>query len=234
MQAVILAGGLGKRLWPLTQRLPKCLLPVGRRPFLEHQIELLRRNGIRDIVLCVGYLGDRILRHFGDGAAFGVRLAYGWELNGLLGTAGAIKNAEAILEREFFVIYGDSYLPLDYRAVMNAFRQSDKLAMMVVYRNCNRYDRSNVAVGDGLVLAYDKENPRPDMVYINYGVSLLRKRALRLIPEGVPFSQEEFYQELIRRGELLAYETPQRFYEIGSRRGLAEFRELVSQGGVPR
>ena len=228
---VILAGGLGTRLRPLTNRLPKCQVPVEGRPFLEHQLELLSRRGVRDIVLCVGYLGEVVLGHFGDGHRFGVNIVYAWERDGLLGTAGALKNATPLLDSEFFVSYGDSYLLLDYRDIMRRFRQSEALGMMAVYRNCDRLERSNVALRDGWVAAYDKTTRLPGMVYINEGLSVLRRRALRLIPDRIPFSQEQFYQLLIRRGQLQAYETEQRFYEVGSPQGLEEFRQLMSVGG---
>ena len=232
MQMVILAGGLGTRLRPLTQNLPKCLVAIDGKPFLEHQLSLLRSRGIRDIVLCVGHLAEAVLDYFGDGHRFGVDIAYAWERGGLLGTAGALRNAQPLLGPEFFVTYGDSYLRLDYRAIMARFRESEALAMMVVYRNHDRWERSNVALRDGRVAAYDKTTRLPSMVYINEGVSVLRRRALHLVPEGVPFAEEQFYQLLISRGELLAFETQQRFYEIGSPQGLAEFRQFLSTGGT--
>ncbi len=230
MQIVILAGGLGTRLRPLTERLPKCLVPVNGRPFLEYQLELLSRRGVRDIVLCVGYLGQAVLEHLGRGHRLGVNVVYSWERDGLLGTAGALKQAEPLLEPEFFVTYGDSYLLLDYRDIMRRFRESSALGLMAVYRNYDRLELSNVVVRDGLVAAYDKTTRLPGMVHINEGLSVLRRRALRLIPDGEPVSQEEFYQALIARGELLAYETQQRFYEVGSLRGIEEFQQTIAQG----
>jgi NDP-sugar pyrophosphorylase family protein len=232
MQMLILAGGLGTRLRPLTERLPKCMVVAEGRPFLEHQLRLLASRGVRDIVLCLGHMGERVLEYFGDGHRFGVNLTYAWERNGLLGTAGAIRNAEALLAPEFFVTYGDSYLLLDYRAIMKRFRESGALAMMTVYRNEDRLERSNVAIRDGYVTAYDKTTRLPGMVYVNEGLSVLRRRSLRLIPSGMPFSQEQFFQMLVRRRQLLAYETEQRFYEIGSFQGLEEFRRLVATGGL--
>lgn len=229
---VILAGGLGTRLRPLTERLPKCMVPVNGRPFLALQLEMLGRRGVRDIVLCVGYLGDLVADYFGDGHRFGVHIVYSWERERLLGTAGALKNAEPLLASEFFVSYGDSYLPLDYREIMRTFRRSDGLGMMVVYQNHDRFGRSDVVLRDGRVAAYNKEVRLPGMVYINAGLTALRRRALRLLPKGVPVSEEEFYQQLIARGQLLALETGQRFYEIGSPGGLAEFRQLVTTGGL--
>ncbi len=230
MQMLNLAGGRGTRLQPLTKQLPKCMVPAEGKPFLEHQLRLLASRGVRDIVLCLGYLGERVLEYFGDGHRFGVNLTYVWERSQLLGTAGAIRNAEAVLAPEFFVAYGDSYLLLEYRAIMRRFRESDALAMMVVYRNEDRLEPSNVVMRDGHVIAYDKTTRLPGMVHVNQGLSVLRRRSLRLIPPGIPFSQEQLYQMLIRRRQLLAYETNQRFYEIGSFRGLDEFRRLVAAG----
>ncbi len=232
MQMVVLAGGLGTRLRPLTEQMPKSLIPVNGQPFLQYQLELFKRNGIRDIVLCVGYLGDEIKEYFGDGSRFGVDIRYSEEGEELLGTAGAIRNAERFLASEFFLTYGDSYLLLDYRAVMDCFRQRDKLGLMVVYRNCNQFDRSNVIVEGDLVKVYDKEGRTPGMDYINYGVSVLRKEAVSLIPPGRSFTQEELYHLLIEQEQLLAFETHQRFYEIGSPAGLDEFRRLVAAGGM--
>ena len=232
MQMLILAGGLGTRLRPLTERLPKCMVPAEGKPFLERQLRLLASRGVRDIVLCLGYLGERVLEYFGDGHRFGVNLTYVWERSQLLGTAGAIRNAEAVLAPEFFVAYGDSYLLLEYRTIMRRFRESSALAMMVVYRNEDRLGPSDVVMRDGHVIAYDKTTRLSGMVYVNQGLSVLRHRSLRLIPPGIPFSQEQFYQMLIRRRQLLAHETKQRFYEIGSLQGLEEFRRLVSVGAL--
>ena len=232
MQMVILAGGMGTRLRPLTEEVPKALVPVNGKPFLLHQIELLKGHDIRDIVLCVGHLGDQIKACFGEGGRLGVRIRYSEERGTLLGTAGAIKNAEPLLEDDFFLLYGDSYLTVDYREVMRYFRRFSAQGLMVVYRNSNRFERSNVVVRDGQVAVYDKDGHTPGMEYINYGLSVLRKEALRLVPAGRPFSQEELYRLLIEQGELLAWEAEHRFYEVGSRQGLAEFRELVASGGL--
>jgi NDP-sugar pyrophosphorylase family protein len=234
MQMAILAGGLGTRLRPLTSEVPKALIPIGGKPFLHHQIELLKRQGIRDIVLCVGHLAEKVQDYFGDGRWLGVRIKYSEEKGSLLGTAGAIKKAEPLLGDDFFLMYGDSYLMIDYQEIMRYFRRFHRLGLMVVWKNLDRLDRSNVSAKGNLVTAYNKDQKSSDMVYINYGLSVLRKEALVFIPPGRPFSQEEFYQILIDRRELLAFEVGQRFYEIGSPRGLEEFEMLVASGAVAR
>jgi NDP-sugar pyrophosphorylase family protein len=229
---VILAGGLGTRLRPLTSEVPKALIPIGGKPFLHHQIELLKRQGIRDIVLCVGHLADMVEDYFGDGRWLSVRIRYSEEEGSLLGTAGAIKKAQPLLADDFFLMYGDSYLMIDYQEIMRYFRRFHRLGLMVVWKNRDQLDRSNVAVEAHLVTAYNKDQKSPNMTYINYGLSVLRKEALLVIPNGRPFSQEEFYQILIARGELLAFEVEQRFYEIGSPKGLKEFQMLIASGAV--
>ena len=155
----ILAGGLATRLRPITEKIPKSLVPVAGKPFLAHQLELLHARGIRHAVLCIGYLGEMIQRDFGDGAAFGVRLDYSFDGPKLLGTGGAIKRALPLLGDEFFVLYGDSYLPVAYRPIAEFFQRSGKLGLMTVYRNEGRYDTSNVVFRDGEIAVYDKKTP---------------------------------------------------------------------------
>ncbi|MEM3519557.1 MAG: nucleotidyltransferase family protein [Candidatus Hadarchaeales archaeon] len=231
MQAVILAGGLGERLRPITERIPKAMVNIRGRPFLEYQINLLKNNGISDIVLCVGYLGEKIKQYFGDGRKFGVNIKYSEEKD-LLGTAGALKNAEPLLEDIFFLTYGDAYLILDYKNVMNYFRKFRKLGLMVVYKNFDRYGKSNTVVEGNLVKYYSKKKRVKEMVYIDFGVSVLRKKALEFVPPAKKLDLEFLFQELIKRKQLLAYETTQRFYEIGNPSGLREFRRLVSLGKI--
>jgi len=230
MQAVILAGGLGTRLRPLTETLPKALVPVAERPFIEYQIEQFRRHGVTDLIVCVGYLGHLIEEHLGDGRRFDVSIRYGYERDGLLGTAGAVKNVEPLLDDEFFVQYGDSYLLVDYRDVIAYFRRHDAPGLMVVYRNHNRWDRSNVVLDGDRVRAYDKIRRLPGMVYIDFGVSVFRREVFADVQAGVPTDLAGVYPPLIERGQLVAYETYERFYEVGSPQGLREFESLVQSG----
>lgn len=232
MQAVILAGGPGTRLKPITEKIPKAMILIGGKPFLELQLNLLKRHGISDIVLCIGHLGEKIKEYFGDGRKFGVKIRYSEETEKLLGTGGGLKKAVDLLDDVFFVTYGDAYLILDYQKVMRYFKKADKLGLMVVYKNFDKYNKSNVVVEGDLVKIYSKQRRAPCMVYIDFGVSVLRKKALALIPKGKVIDLEEFYQELIKREELLAFETHQRFYEVGSEKGLKEFERMVSSGQI--
>lgn len=233
MQAVILAGGLGTRLRPLTETLPKAMVPVCGRPFLEHQLQYMRDHGVDDVVLCVGHLAHMIEQHFGDGRALGLRIRYGYERDRLLGTAGAVKNVEAFLEDAFFVVNGDTYPVVEFSQVMDSFLSRDRLGLMVVFRNENRWDRSNVITDGTYVRVYSKGRELAGMVYIDFGVSAFRRAALAHIPAGEPADLSVVYHALIAQRQLLAYENPHRFYEIGSLEGLREFEALVQSGAIP-
>ena len=231
MQAVILTGGLGTRLRPVTRKVPKAMVEVRGRPFLEYELDLLRRSGFDDVVLCVGYLGGMIEDHFGDGSAFGIGLRYSWDGPKLLGAAGALKRAEPLLGERFFVTYGDAYLRAPYGAMMESFEARGRLAMMATYRNENRYGRSDIVVKGGRVVRYDKEG-KGRLAWINFGVTVMKKRALALIPRGVAYGEQEFYGELIARGELLSFPVAKRFYEIGNPKSLAEFSRFAARPGL--
>ena len=149
LPVAILAGGLGTRLKPLTEAIPKALVEINGKPFLAHQLELLRARGVGRVVLCVGHLGEMIREFAGDGARFGVEVRYSFDGAALRGTAGALRNALPLLRGRFFVLYGDSYLTCDYAAVERAFMESGKPALMTVFRNEGRWDRSNVEFDGG-------------------------------------------------------------------------------------
>jgi NDP-sugar pyrophosphorylase family protein len=229
LQAVILAGGLGTRLRPLTRTVPKAMTLVRGRPFIDYQVELLRRSGIAELVVCVGYLGEAIEQHLGDGKRFGVRVEYSRDGSSLLGPAGALKAAEKLVQSTFFVTYGDAYLRAPYHAIMDSLVRSDMLGVMAVFRNNNRFGTSDVVVEGERVVRYDKKNQAPGMEWINFGVTALRKDALELIPSGRACGEEEFYGSLIERGRLGAYQVINRFYEIGSPASLAEFERFISE-----
>jgi NDP-sugar pyrophosphorylase family protein len=223
----ILAGGLATRLRPVTEKIPKSLVPVAGKPFLAHQLELLHARGIRRVVLCLGYLGEMIQRDFGDGRAFGIRLDYSFDGSKLLGTGGAIKRAVPLLGDEFFVLYGDSYLPVEYRPIAEFFRRSGKLGLMTVYRNEGRYDTSNVVFRDGEIAVYDKKNRSPEMRHIDYGLSLFKAPVFASPAADRPFDLAEVMDKLVREKQLAGYEIRERFYEIGSPAGLAELELLL-------
>jgi MurNAc alpha-1-phosphate uridylyltransferase len=227
MQVAIIAGGLAMRLGTLTRYLPKSLINISGKPFIEYQFEFLKKGGVKNIVLCLGYLGEQIQEYCGDGSKYGVNLQYSFEKEHL-DTAGALKLAAPLLEDSFFTLYGDSYVSLDFQNMLSCFNRQKKLAAMSVYQNFNQCDKSNTACENGLVKIYCKENTET-LQYIDYGVNLFRKEVLSLIPESQPYSLSPLFQNLISRRELLAYEVEERFYQIGSLVGLAEFSEYIGR-----
>ena len=223
----ILAGGLATRLRPLTERIPKSLLPVAGQPFLAHQLKLLKDQGVERVVLCVGHLGEMIQREFGDGHAAGLHLDYSFDGPALRGTGGALQQALPLLGDTFFVLYGDSYLPVPFQPIADFFQQSGREGLMTVYENQGRWDTSNVWFADGQIKVYDKRNRLPPMHHIDYGLSLFRASAFAGFPEDAPFDLAEVMQRLLARGQLAGFEVHERFYEIGSPAGLAELEERL-------
>lgn len=221
----ILAGGLGTRLQQLTTTAPKALIDINGEPFIIHQLRLLRRQGIERVVLCIGHLGQQIAAILADGRQLGLELAYSYDGVKLLGTGGAIKHALPKLGEFFFVLYGDSYLECDYRAVQHAYEESGKQGLMTVYLNQGQWDTSNVEFSDGRILAYDKQNRTPRMQYIDYGLGVFSRSAFVGLPDKTPSDLAIVYQDLLRHDQLAAVEVTQRFYEIGSTVGIAELRE---------
>jgi NDP-sugar pyrophosphorylase family protein len=223
----ILAGGLATRLRPITEKIPKSLVPVAGKPFMAHQLELLHARGIRRIVLCIGHLGEMIQHDFGDGAVFGVKLDYSFDGEKQLGTGGAVKRALPLLGKEFFVLYGDSYLPIEYAPIAEFFRRSGKLGLMTVYRNEGRYDTSNVVFANGEIKIYDKRVCSPEMRHIDYGLSLFKASVFESCLPDQSFDLAEVMTKLVREKQLAGYEVRERFYEMGSPAGLAELETLL-------
>ena len=223
LPVAILAGGLATRLRPLTAEIPKALVPVVGEPFAAHQLRLLRARGLERVIFCVGYRGEMIRDYVGDGARFGLNVEYAWDGPTLRGTAGALRGALALLGEEFFVLYGDSYLPCDYVSVEAAFRASRAPALMTVFRNGGQWDRSNVEFEGGRILAYDKIHPTPRMRHIDYGLGVFRAEAF----DGSQADLAELYRGLLAEGRLAGLEIPERFYEIGSFAGIAELERYL-------
>jgi NDP-sugar pyrophosphorylase family protein len=229
MQAAILAGGLATRLGNITKDRPKSMLPFGGRAFLEYQLDFLAQGGVKNIVLCLGHLGEAIRDYIGNGDRFGVNIRYSVEEKPL-GTAGALKQAEALLDDIFLTLYGDAYLCVDFKQVIARLRADTRLGIMTVFKNYDRYDRSNTCVRGDLVHSYNKNGRTDDMVYIDYGANAFRKEVLAMIPPNRFYSMENLFAHLIDNQELLAFEVKERFYEIGSLRGLKEFEQHVMEG----
>lgn len=226
LPVAILAGGLATRLHPITEKIPKALVDVAGRPFVVRQLEYLRSQGVGRVVLCLGYLGEQVEAVVGDGSAFGMEVRYSWDGPRLLGTGGALKQALPLLGEQFFVFYGDSYLPVDFRKVERNFLASGKPALMTVLKNGDRWDKSNVLFRDGGIAEYNKRAPRPEMTHIDYGLGVLSASVLENSPANKPFDLADIYHNLSVQGLLAGHEVFERFYEIGSYKGLEETIEF--------
>jgi N-acetyl-alpha-D-muramate 1-phosphate uridylyltransferase len=223
----ILAGGLATRLRPATDKMPKALLRVAGEAFLLHQLRLLHSCGFHKIVLCVGYLGDMIETEVGGGSSLGMQITYSFDGPTLLGTGGALKRALPQLGEQFLVIYGDSYMPVDYTAIVEAFVLSRRPALMTVLENEDRWDVSNVWVEAGEIVRYDKKLRTREMRHIDYGIAVLTAEVLAPFPNDAAFDLADVYFRLVSKKQMAAFEVKQRFYEIGSARGLAELDTLL-------
>jgi NDP-sugar pyrophosphorylase family protein len=223
----LLAGGLATRLRPLTEKFPKSMIEVAGEPFVAHQLRLCRRKGIDRIVICAGYLSEQIEAYVGNGSRFGLDVRYSVDWPQLLGTGGAIKKAIPLLGETFFILYGDAYLDISYRAVFDTFTGGGLAGLMTVFHNRDRWDKSNVEFAGGVIRRYDKVQRTPAMEYIDYGLGLLKAHVFADWPEGSPFDLAEVYRVLVANQQLAGYEVKHRFYEIGSHGGLKELRLML-------
>ncbi len=218
----LLAGGLATRMRPATETIPKSLLEVAGEPFIAHQLRLLLGQGVRRIVVCAGFLGEQIEDFVGDGARFGCEVRYSFDGEKLLGTGGALKRALPLLGPSFFVMYGDSYLDIDYARVADDFKASGQSALMTVFRNEGRWDTSNVEFAEGRIAKFDKVNRTPAMAFIDYGLGVLKADVIAPLPGDTVVDLADIYRDLAAAGRLAGHEVTTRFYEIGSPAGLAE------------
>jgi NDP-sugar pyrophosphorylase family protein len=208
------------------------MVPVRGVPYLEHQLRLLARQSLTDVVILTGYLGQQIEDYFGDGSGVGLRIRYARERQPL-GTGGALREARRLLGDAFLVVYGDSYLPIDYAAVVRRLVESHATGLLVVYHDPAGQTsvRPNVALDSaGRVTRYDKQAAAdPDLQYIEAGVLAFRRSVLDFIPpEGVVSLEQQVYPQLIARKALLGLPTTQRFYDIGTPERLRVLEELLA------
>ncbi|MEM9256551.1 MAG: nucleotidyltransferase family protein [Pseudomonadota bacterium] len=225
----ILCGGLATRLRPITNTLPKALVDVSGRPFIFYQLDQLKQQGISEIVLCVGYLGEMIEEVVGDGRKLDLHIQYSYDGEKYLGTGGALRKALRMLGEEFFILYGDAYLQIDYAAAYKLFKSSSLPGLMSVFHNAGQWDTSNVLYDGGEILAYSKTNKTPRMRHIDYGMGILQTAVLEPYPEGETLDLADVYERLAQEHGLAAYEASERFYEIGSHSGLQDFEKWLAE-----
>lgn len=229
LPVAILAGGLATRLRPLTETIPKALIEICGLPFVDWQLKLLSNRGIKKVVFCIAYKSEMIQDYVGNGNKYGMHVTYSEDGPSLLGTGGAIRKALPLLGTNFLVLYGDSYLPLDYKAVEAAFHYAQKPALMTVYRNEGALDMSNVVFKRGELQMYAKGAPRAEMTHIDYGLSIFNASVFAPYPEGSNADLSDICSNLSTAGLLWGYEVQERFYEIGSLAGIKDFTEYIER-----
>ena len=231
LPVAILAGGLATRLRPITETIPKALVEVAGRPFAEHQVESLRRQGLTKVIWLVGYRAHQIEAVLGDGSRWDMRFTYVHDGPVLLGTGGALRRALPYLGDAFFVMYGDSYLECDFAAVERHFLASGRSGLMTVFRNEGLFDTSNVEFGGGRIIRYDKRERTPAMQYIDWGLGVFNAAAFTVYPPDQPLDLARVYQDLLAAGDLAGFEVFDRFYEVGSPEGIADTARYLKTKG---
>ena len=229
-QVVVLAGGLATRMHPLTISTPKSLLMVAGRPFIEHQLNLISKNGITSVVLCLGHLGTMIEQHIGTGEKYGLEIIYSYDGATSRGTGGAITNADQQLHDNFFVLYGDSYLPNDWRIVERAYWQTEKQALMTVYKNDDKFEASNVQFDGQKIIQYSKVAQSREMKHIDYGLGIFSRDVFKSLALGTTFDLADVYANLLATDNIQGFEVRQRFFEIGSAEGLNDTEKFLLEG----
>lgn len=226
---VLLAGGLATRLKPVTETIPKSMIEVAGKPFIEHQLILIKKNGISNVIICAGKFGE-IIQEFTDrNNSFDLNIKYSFDGSKLLGTGGAVLKALEVAGENFFVMYGDSYLTAEFREIGNYFISNDANGLMTVYRNENKFDKSNVEYSDGKIIRYDKKSADDKMKFIDYGLGIFNRSAFNEFKDQDVFDLERVYQSLLLKDQLTGYEVKERFYEIGSFNGLEETKKFLSE-----
>ncbi len=232
VQVVVLMGGLGTRLKDYTKQCPKSLVDVCGKPFFDYQLDLLTAWGFCKFVFLIGYKADMIEEYYGDGSSRGISIKYSYDGEKLLGTGGAVRRAIGLLEDDFLLIYGDSFMDIDYAETVYRYQRGKAegaRALMTVLCNSNRFDKSNVVMDGGRLVLYDKHNPVPEMNYIDYGVCMYERSLFEGYPEDEAFDIAAIQHELSVQGKMSAQIVTKRFYEIGSPESLAEFSEYVKK-----
>lgn len=227
LPVVILAGGLATRLYPSTRTVPKALILVNGLPFIDHQLSILKEKGVSHVILCIGNLGSLIEEFVGDGSQWGMQVQYSHDGDVLLGTGGAIKKATPLLPDSFIIMYGDSYLDIDFKLVVKEFYAQKLPVLMTVYRNRNELEISNILMKDGRILKYDKKDCDPAMEYIDYGLIVIRKEVFDQYPSNERFDLALVLSQLVDAGLVASYEVEKRFHEIGSAQGIKDTENYI-------
>jgi len=229
LPVAILAGGLATRLRPLTETVPKSMIEICGYPFAHWQTKQLAKAGVLEIVYCVAYKSEMIEGFLGDGSKYGIKIRYSHDGHKQLGTGGAIVKALPHLGDKFMVLYGDSYLPIDYSEIEKQFVDCEKLALMTVYENSGRFDESNVDFAGGVLNRYQKGMNTREMTHIDYGLSCFDESIFSNYPLDLSLDLAQICSDLASDNQLAGYEVFERFYEIGSQQGILDFTAYIER-----
>ena len=224
----ILAGGRGTRLGHLTSFVPKPILPVAGRPFLEHVLAQLAHNDIRSVVISTGFHAEAVTKALGDGGRFGLDITYVPDGEVPAGTAGGIRRCLPHLDKRFLVLYGDTYLDVDFCSVFKAFEAQPLPGLMTVLQNKDTHERSNCVVRDGRVVAYNKASPSPDAAFVDYGLLAFDSSVFSLWDHS---DLSDIQQAMAEAGDMAAVEVANRYFEIGTPQSLAETEKFFLSKG---
>lgn len=215
-QAVIVAGGLGTRMRPLTLTTPKPMVEINGKPFLEYLIRLLVQNGIQEIVILTGYLHEKIENYFGDGSKFGISIRY--SLSPVEDNTGTrLRKAKKLLKTTFLLLYSDNYWPLNLEQLESFYDKQNTLASVVVYRNRYGYTKNNMFVNDHhIVEGYGKHNSLNKSNGVDIGFFILNKKVVDFIPKENVSLEKTLIPELIARKELSGFLTDHRYYGLSN------------------
>ena len=227
LPVAILAGGLAKRLRPITNTVPKAIVEISGKPFIFHQLSYLRKQGIKKVVICTGYLGKMIEDQVGNGSRFDMKVFYSSDGSKLLGTGGAIKKALPILGNKFFILYGDTFLPIRFNFVEQEYLSNNLLALMTVLKNNSKWDKSNVLFKNNKLIQYNKKKPSNNMKYIDYGLSAVSAKIFDSYSNQSFFDLSEVFEKLSLNNQLGGFRVYKRFYEIGNPRGFIETEKYL-------
>ena len=214
-QVVIFAGGLGTRLRPITNTIPKPMIKFHGKPFLEYLVEQVKNQGIKKILLLLGYLPDIIQKHFQDGKKFGISIEYSVsEVENDTGTR--LKKAKNKIDDIFYMMYCDNYCPLDFYVMYKSFTKNDLWGQLTVYGNKDKYTKDNIRIRDSIVEEYDKTRLMEKLSGVEIGYAIFKKHILDLIPEGNVNFEKTVYPKLVKSRKLGGFVTDHRYYSVSS------------------
>ena len=230
MQCVIMAGGMGTRMSRFTKLMPKALIPVSGKPFIRYQLENLGAQGISQVIISTGYLGDQIEAEVKENSPRGVAVTCVSDGPVLLGTGGSLRRLfdMSYLDNVFMFTYGDSFLTINHNLVADSFDANRFDALMTVCRNDNGHEMGNAIVLDGCVSLYKKGEQDARMKWIDYGLSIVQSSVLmEYVQADIPSDISSLFESLSKKGKLQAYLSDERYFEIGSESGLEEFEKYI-------